>query len=67
MCARSEHKEFNSNWNKSSGIETFVPSENKNAAEVDTASAPGKVSHSQLPLVQRKSNFDVKINKVNGL
>ena len=25
-----------------------------------------KVSHSQLSLMQRKPNFDLKINKVNG-
>ena len=25
-----------------------------------------KVSHSQLLLMQRKPNFDIKINKVNG-
>ena len=42
----------------------------KNSAEVDIAPAKYtllcKVSHSQLSLMQRKPNFDIKINEVNG-
>ena len=51
-----------------------LPEKHKNVAEVDIVCSERvcqghslcKVSHSQLSQMQRKANFDVKINKVNG-